>query len=92
MKTLLQVLSDDEKDQIHERTLNILANTGVRVDTTKGRQILRNAGAHIDDDTHLVRFPRVLVEEALRLAPNKFSLGARRPGWDLEMNAGNCTL
>ncbi|GAG29967.1 unnamed protein product, partial [marine sediment metagenome] len=35
MKTLLQVLSDDEKDQIHERTLNILANTGVRVDTSK---------------------------------------------------------
>jgi len=92
VKTLLQVLSDDEKDQIHERSLNILANTGVRVDSSKGRQILQDAGAQVDENTHIVRFPRTLVEEALQLAPKKFSLGARRPGWDLEMNAGNCTL
>jgi trimethylamine--corrinoid protein Co-methyltransferase len=32
------------------------------------------------------------VEESIRLAPKKFSLGARRPGWDLPMNAGDCTL
>jgi trimethylamine--corrinoid protein Co-methyltransferase len=26
------------------------------------------------------------------MAPKKFSLGARRPGWDLPMNAGACTM
>jgi trimethylamine--corrinoid protein Co-methyltransferase len=36
--------------------------------------------------------PRALVEESLRLAPKEFVLGARRPGWDLRMNAGECTL
>ena len=46
----------------------------------------------MDEHSHIVRFPRALVEEALQLAPKKFSLGARRPGWDLEMNAGDCTL
>ena len=92
MRTLLQVLSEDERAQVHERTLDVLANTGLRVDTAWGRQILKDAGAEVDEDTSIVRFPRALVEEALRTAPKEFTLGARRPGWDLRMNGGECTL
>ena len=92
MRTLLQVLSEDERAQVHERTLGILAGTGMRVDTAWGRQILGDAGAEVDEDTNVVRFPRALVEEALRTAPKEFTLGARRPGWDLPMNGGDCTL
>jgi len=33
VRTLLQVLSEDEQAQVHERTLRILAKTGMRVDT-----------------------------------------------------------
>ena len=97
MRTLLQVLSEDEQAQVHERTLSILAKTGLRVDTAWGRQILKDAGAEVDENTQavfsaIVRFPRALVEESLRLAPKEFILGARRPGWDLHMNSGDCTL
>ncbi len=92
METLLQVLSENEKTQVHERSLKILAETGVRVDTAKGRQYLKDAGAEVDENTKIVRIPRALVEESLRLAPKTFSLGARRPGWDLPMNSGDCTL
>jgi trimethylamine--corrinoid protein Co-methyltransferase len=92
MQTLLQVLSDEERVQVHERTLSVLARTGVRVDTARGRQFLKDAGAAVDENTHLIRFPRALVEESLRLAPKAFNLGARRPGWDLPMNGGDCTL
>jgi trimethylamine:corrinoid methyltransferase-like protein len=92
MRTSFQVLSRDEQAQVHERTLHILDKTGVRVDTARGRQILREAGAAVADSTGVVRFPRALVEESLRQAPKEFVLGARRPGWDLPMNAGECTL
>jgi trimethylamine--corrinoid protein Co-methyltransferase len=92
LETFLQVLSQDEKTQVHERTLKILANTGVQVNTESGRQYLKEAGADVNENTKIVRFPRALVEESLRLAPKKFSLGARRPGWDLPMNSGDCTL
>jgi trimethylamine--corrinoid protein Co-methyltransferase len=92
MRTTLQVLSEDERAQIHERTLHVLANTGVRVDTAQGRRILGEAGADVDENTNITRLPRALVEESLRLAPKEFVLGARRPGWDLPMNAGQCTL
>lgn len=92
METILSVLTEDERTQVHERTLKILAETGVRVNTEKGRQYLKDAGAKVDENTKIVRFPRSLVEEALHLAPKEFTLGARRPGWDLPMNNGDCTL
>jgi trimethylamine--corrinoid protein Co-methyltransferase len=92
MTTLLQVLSEDQRAQVHERTLSILSSTGVRVDTARGRAILEDAGADVDRSTNIVRFPRTLVEESLRLAPRDFTLGARRPGWDQQMNSGDCTL
>jgi trimethylamine--corrinoid protein Co-methyltransferase len=92
LEILLRVLSEDEKTQVHERSLKILAQTGVKVNTAKGRQYLKNAGAEVDENSKIVKFPRAMVEESLRLAPKDFTLGARRPGWDLSMNAGECTL
>ena len=92
MRTLLQVLSEDQRAQVHERSLSVLSRTGVRVDTAKGRAILEHAGAEVDGSTGVVRFPRTLVEESLRSAPKDFTLGARRSGWDLRMNSGDCTL
>ena len=88
----MHVLSKKERYEIHERTLKVLANTGVRVETARGRSILGDAGAKVDEGTHIVKFPQSLVEEALRLAPKRFTLGGRRPGWHLSMNDGECVL
>jgi len=92
METALRVLSDNEIEQLHERTLSLLATTGVRVDTERGRKILKKAGADVDNGTDIVRFPRYLVEECLRLAPQDFTLGGRRPGWSFPVNRNECTL
>jgi trimethylamine--corrinoid protein Co-methyltransferase len=92
MQTRLQVLTDDEKSQVHERTLNILARTGVRVDSERGREILKTAGAQVDDTSHIVLFSRDQVEAALEQVSKNFTLGARRSEWDLPMNAGDCNL
>ncbi len=92
MKTILQVLSEEERGRIHEASLDILEHTGVRVETEQGRRILMDAGAIVNETTEIVRFPRRLVEEALGLVPKKFSLGARRPGAEIEMNNGGCVL
>ena len=92
METLLKVLSEDEKAQIHDRTLKILSETGVQVNTEKGRKYLKDAGADVDKKSNIVRFPRTMVEESLKLAPKDFTLGARRPGWNLKMNSGDCAL
>jgi len=92
MKTVFQVLSEDERARIHEASLDILKNTGVRVETDQGRRLLKKAGAMVDETFKIVRFPRHLVEESLKLVPKDFILGARRPGADLNLNVGDCTL
>ena len=74
METDLRVLSDNEVTQVHERTLSLLATMGVRVDTEKGRRFLKKAGAEVNPTTHVVRFPRELVETSVAKAPREFTL------------------
>ena len=92
MKNYSQALSEDERSQVHEQTLRILARTGVTVETSQGRRILKEAGAEVDENSGRVRFPRALVEASLRQATKDFTLGARRPNWDFPMNKGECRL
>ena len=81
METRVQVLSEDEKAQVHERTLKVLGTVGMRCDTAEGRRILAAAGADVDEATRRVRFPADLVESLLAQAPRAFTLHGRRPGW-----------
>lgn len=92
MTTLVRVLSDEQLVAIHERTLRILERTGVRVDSERARAVLAEAGAAVDDATRIVRVPPDLVERSLALAPRRFSLGGRRPGFVMAMNEGGCSL
>src|SRR5512142_558217 len=92
MKALIQVLSNEECVQVHERSLQLLCETGVHVLSERARQFLRRAGAEVDETAERVRFPRPLIEESLRLAPRKFTLGGRRPDWDIDLNIGECSL
>lgn len=92
MPISLRVLSVDDCAAIHEQSLAVLAGTGMRVDSEQARRILGAAGARVDEADHRVRFPRALVEASLAAAPRQFSLGGRRPGFALPMNAGECTL
>jgi trimethylamine--corrinoid protein Co-methyltransferase len=92
MKIQMQVLSQEECERIHESSLDILAKTGMRIETALGRQLLERAGAIVDHGTQIVLFPRNLIENAIQSAPKEFSLGARRPGWDFSVNQGQSTL
>jgi trimethylamine---corrinoid protein Co-methyltransferase len=92
MATVVRVLTDAQIERIHEESLAVLERTGMRIDSAGARRLLGGAGAHVDEGERRVRFPRSLVEAALAEAPRRFSLGARRPGFSLPMNAGECTL
>ena len=92
METRIQILSDDERAQVHERTLAVLATTGMRCDTGLGRRILAEAGARVDETSHVVRFPPELVERSLAAATKVYTLGGRRPGWSHALNEGRFTL
>jgi len=75
----LKVLSDEQIYDIHQAALEILWNTGVLVKATCARDLLRQAGAVVDEETMICRIPGYIVEEALERAPSSFTVYARNP-------------
>jgi trimethylamine--corrinoid protein Co-methyltransferase len=82
----LTVLTEDEKQTIHEATLEILETVGVRVFDDDLRTLLRDRGARVDDVSGHVRLESALVLESLALAPGAFDL-ANREGERLSIPA-----
>ncbi len=75
MKLLtLSVLSDEEIETIHQASLRILAETGVIIGNQRIRHMLREAGASVDPESHLVRIPEDLTAAALKTAPSRIRL------------------
>ena len=81
-----QPLSESNLRDIHEASLKILAETGLRVPNPPGLEIFRQAGAVIDGER--VRLSRSLVEDGLASVPHQVLLAGRDPDQDLLL-AGN---
>ena len=92
MNATVQVLREDDCAQVHERSLKLLQDTGVRVMSGRARSVLDGAGAEVKNHYDRVYFPRAIIENAMKLAPVEFTLGTRRPDRDLAMNSGECRL
>jgi len=92
MTTLVEVLPAARRAEVHERALAVLARTGLRVESDRARELFGAAGATVDEGERRVRLPRSLVEAALAAAPRTFTLGGRRPGWELALDGTGCSL
>lgn len=80
-------LSPDEVVRVHEASLRILAETGVRIHGERALPMLAEAGAQVDEAAGIARIPRSLVEASLAAAPRSFTLGARNPALDFAVPA-----
>jgi len=86
MKTTnLDVLSQDEIVRIHEASMEILAEVGVRVTYEPAQDIFREAGAVFDPRTNAVKLTESLVFEALKKAPKEFCIYGNDPGFKLKI-------
>ncbi len=85
----MEVLSADELERIHLASLEILEEIGIAFLLPEALQILRDAGADVDDATQMVRMDRGLVEESLAHAPSQYVLHARNPDHDLTFGANH---
>ncbi len=68
------VLSDGEIKTIHEASLAVLEETGIKVALKKMRALLHDCGCKIDEETRVVKFPGTFVEKHLAFAPKEFML------------------
>jgi trimethylamine--corrinoid protein Co-methyltransferase len=69
--------AEDQCRRIHEASLEILDRVGVRLDLPEAVDLIKKAGARVDQE-NLVHLPSRLVEKALASAPKSVVLHDRQ--------------
>jgi len=84
--------SEDEVEHIHETSLRVLEELGMRVLLPEAREIFASAGAIVDAETEMVRLGREIVEEALSAAPKSIPTFGGTPEASHVMELGALTF
>ena len=86
-----KILTDEQVESIITGTLEVLGETGVRVEHEKALKAFEGNGCDVDYEKRRVRIPPWLVEESLRTCPHSFVIKARNPKDNIVMG-GNSTF
>ena len=82
LHTFATLLSQEQVEQVHEASLEILERVGMLVRNPRAREIFAAHGAQVDSASQIVRIPRAVVERYRLLFPPKFTFRARDPRFD----------
>ena len=82
-KARITYLSDDDKQFIHEKTLQVLAEVGVAYNSPQAIDLLATAGAQVDREALTARLTWDLIEPALATVPDKILLAGIDPAHDV---------
>ena len=85
----MTVLSSNQITRLHDASLQILRTTGVRVPHAEMRSLFAQAGAQVDDTSHVVRIPEDLVVRSLGSAGKTFTLFGRDRALKAEFGVGS---
>ncbi len=88
-KLRLEILTPAEVKRIHDATLHIIENVGVRFPSQQALEIWEAHGASVDRDKMIVKARPALIEEALKACPPVYSLAARDPAQDLPLDGNH---
>ena len=75
----IDLLSGEEEDQVHQYSLRLLEQTGLKFLSRETWDILEQAGCQLDRETGIAKFPPEVVEHYLALAPSTFTIRSRNP-------------
>jgi trimethylamine---corrinoid protein Co-methyltransferase len=84
----LNVFTEDEVQDIHLATLEVLERTGVWVELEEAMGIFADGGCRVDRESQIVRIPPHIVEDAIASAPPSMVLCGRDPKNDIVVGAG----
>ncbi|MGZ4199215.1 MAG: trimethylamine methyltransferase family protein [Thermoleophilia bacterium] len=84
----LNVFTESELEDIHLATLEVLERTGVFVEADEAIDLFADGGCLVDRESHIVRIPPYVVEDAIRSAPSKFVLCGRESKNDIVLEPG----
>jgi trimethylamine--corrinoid protein Co-methyltransferase len=72
-----KIMSDGEVEQIHQATLTVLQEAGVKFPSQKALDIFSDAGADVDHTRQIVKIPPDLLNAALAKAPRSYRMASR---------------
>ena len=75
----LKLLTQDEIKAIHDSSVRLLEEVGMKVASAEARRIFAENAAAVDEKTQIVRIPRKMIEKAIETAPSKVVLYAQDP-------------
>ena len=73
------VFTDNELDEIHQATLEVMEKTGLFFDDDEALEVLDGGGAIVDKKSRIAKFPPYMVEDAIRSTPSTIVLAGRNP-------------
>jgi len=85
MKFQAGILSKEEVELVHKRTMELLAETGICIKSKKVFKTLKEAGYKVDNETQRVYMEEDRIMEAVNTAPKKMVLAGRNPDFDYEL-------
>jgi trimethylamine--corrinoid protein Co-methyltransferase len=88
----VEMVSADQVEAIHNASLRVLRDIGLKVDSAVARQLLAGVGARVDPDSHIVRFDPAMVEELLTGLPSEFTIHARNPEKTVTVGGNSLTF
>ncbi len=88
-KLSLNILTPDEVKRIHDATLHIIENVGVRFPSKRALEIWAANGSTVDHEKMVVKVKPHIIEAALKKAPPKYDLSARDPQQDLPLDGNH---
>ncbi len=74
MQPKLSLLSDELIARIIDEAHQLMIKPGIKVQNAEARQLLADAGAHVDEETMIARIPAQIVRKALETVPHQFHL------------------
>lgn len=85
MSGRLQFLSEEECEEIHYASLEVLRDVGLRIEPKYVVDALEEMGCEVNKKTSIVKFPKYLVEECLRACPNSIKLHGLDPKYNIKL-------
>jgi trimethylamine--corrinoid protein Co-methyltransferase len=89
---LFEVLSGEEIRRIHEASVDILENCGVKVFNRKMLAFLKKRGLKVDQESQIVFFPRSAINDALGMIPGRFEVFDREGNFAFVLGDGRSKI
>lgn len=82
----VRILEDAQLDQLQSATLMILEQVGIHCPSEKALKIYAEHGGEVDFSHQLVKLPPSVVMDAMSHAPRYYTMGARSPAFDIQLD------